>query len=388
MSFSKKTDSHEKQKITQILNIKNMALQDKYLGVPLLLQQDKSQSFSGMLSKFDGRLSMWKSKHFNQPGRTVLGSIATHQMTVFPMPKKVTDKIDSIQRNFFWNKDNNGREWFPKSWDVVASPKHLGGLNIRKTAEFNRALLTKLAWRLMNEHDALWVKIMAHKYFPDFNTLSDSMSTSGSWIWRGICEGLEIVKKHSCWEVADGKNINIWKDVWVPSLAKHVPSDMSSSLVYKVSQLIDIDTRNWDINMLKALFTNDIIDQIMRIKIRMQGRDKIRWLGTRNGSFTVKSAYNLLLNESQYIHDIQNSGVPLFPWKKLWKVQLPPKILHFIWRILHNCVATRDKLHKVVDNIDPLCPLCKCNDETCQHFLLDCPISKRLWFALDHILIG
>ncbi|XP_026459211.1 uncharacterized protein LOC113359854 [Papaver somniferum] len=354
MDFSKKTDNHVKQEITGISHIKNMALQDKYLGVPLLLQRDKSESFSGMLSKFDGRLSLWKSKHFNQPGRivlsqNVLGAISSHQMVVFPMPKKVTDRIDSIQRRFFWNKDTNGRKWFPKSWNVVSSPKHIGGLNIRKVVEFNKALLTKLAWRLVNEHDALWVQIMAHKYFPDFNPLSDAISSNGSRIWRGICHGLEIVKKNSYWEIANGNDINIWKDVWIPSLKKHVPSDRYSIHMTNVSQLIDIDTKAWNLNLLNALFPNDIVEQESQVAL--------------------------------------NTPIPNFPWIFFWKVQLPPKFLHFVLRIIQKCVSTRDKLHKVVSNIEPTCPLCKNDEESCQHLLLDCPVTQRIWFALDHTLV-
>ncbi|XP_026399356.1 uncharacterized protein LOC113295223 [Papaver somniferum] len=360
MAFSKKTENQTKHAITQILNIKNMALQDKYLGVPLLLQHKKSESFSGMMSKFGGRLSLWKSSHFNQPGRTilsqtVLGSLATHQMAVFPMPKKITDKIDSIQKNFFWHKDNNGRKWYPKSWSIVTSPKDKGGLNIRRSAEFNMALLGKLAW------------------------------SQGSWIWRGICQGLEFVKQNYCWEIADGKNINVWKDVWIPSLGKKVPSTMYSSNISRVSQLIDDNTRNWNHNMLKALFPIDIVDQILQIRIPLIGKDQVRWLGTRTGCYTVKSAYHILLQDSL---NQQNLNIPNFPWSKLWKVQLPPKILHLIWRILHNCVATRDKLHKVVSNIASTCPLCKQYDESCQHMFIDCPVTNRLWFALDHTLIG
>lgn len=106
MAFSKEIDNQVKHAITQIMNIKNMAIQSKYLGVPLLQQHDKSQFFSSTMDKFDGRLSRWKSNHFNHPGRTILtqtflGSIASYQMVVFPMPKTITDRIDGIQRRFF-----------------------------------------------------------------------------------------------------------------------------------------------------------------------------------------------------------------------------------------------------------------------------------------------
>lgn len=131
---------------------------------------------------------MWKGKFFNQAGRTILtqtslGSMATHTMSVFPMPKVLTDRMDSIQLKFWWSKDSNTRGVFLKSWDDVALPKDQGGLNIRKASIFNKALLTKLAWRMLDNEDAMWVQILCHKYFLGFHPISGELPTSGSWIW-------------------------------------------------------------------------------------------------------------------------------------------------------------------------------------------------------------
>lgn len=42
LDFSPKTDEHVKNTITNILGIQRMGLQDKYLGVPMLLQKKKT----------------------------------------------------------------------------------------------------------------------------------------------------------------------------------------------------------------------------------------------------------------------------------------------------------------------------------------------------------
>ncbi|XP_026400166.1 uncharacterized protein LOC113296041 [Papaver somniferum] len=286
LAFSPKTCNQDKNTITNILNIRRMGLQEKYLGVLLLLQKNKSESFSGMFDKFGGRLGIWRAKHINQPARTVftqtvLGSIDTHQMSVFPMPKKFTDGMD-------------------------------GGLNIRQTAIFNQDLLAKLAWMMLQDPTALWVQILMHKYLPNCFPLSDEVSENGSWIWRGICKGLKIVKQHYCWEIADGKDIIIWKDKWIHGCQNLVSSTNWSSNMVHVSQLIDQDTKYWNLSMFNTLFPTETVNQICRIRIPMLGKDRIRWTKTRNGQFTVKSTYNTLLDEASSSNTSSNTS---FPWK-------------------------------------------------------------------------
>ncbi|XP_026459630.1 uncharacterized protein LOC113360325 [Papaver somniferum] len=338
LAFSPKTCNQDKNTITNILNIRRMGLQEKYLGVPLLLQRNKTESFS------------------------VLGSIATHHMSVFTMPKKLTDRMDSIQRRFWWGKSNNNRGVYFKNWSTVANSKMKGGLNIRQSALFNQALLAKLAWRMLQDPNALWVQILMHKYFPNCSPFSDEISTNGSWIWRGIFQGLQIVKKHCCWEIANGRDINIWKDRWLSESKELVPSTNWSSGVEYVSQLIEQDTKSWDLNMVNVMFPEEIVEQICRIRIPMIGKDKIRWKGTRNRKFTVKSSYNILLDE--YSSGVTSSNNN-FPWKRMWKMSLPPKILHLLWRILQDCVPTREKMVKHVQTID------------------DIILYVRIWFSMD-----
>ncbi|XP_026399730.1 uncharacterized protein LOC113295613 [Papaver somniferum] len=273
LAFSPKTSSQSINAITNTLNIKRLGLQDKYLGVPLLLQRNKTESFSGLTGGFEIRLGNWRSKHLNLPARTVLGSLATHQMSVFPMPKKLKDRMDTIQKRFLWNKASNSRGVTLIPWTTIAGPKCKGGLNIRQTDIFNKALLTKLAWRMLNEPDSLCFIILKHM-------------SNVSWLWRAICKGLEVIKNYYCWEISNGKSINIWKDVWVPSLGVKVNSRFSSLGMVKVEQLIDSYTKSWNMNIVNALFSPDIVQEIAKIRIPMIGKDQIRWTRSRNDGST------------------------------------------------------------------------------------------------------
>ncbi|XP_026417585.1 uncharacterized protein LOC113313074 [Papaver somniferum] len=189
LAFSPKVPNNIKSEIANTLHIQRLALQDKYLGVPFLLQKNKVESFAPLMDRFNDRLAPWKSKFIAELGKTtltqvVLGTIASHHMSVFPMPKTVTDKMDAVQRNFFWNKKSGERGVSMKKWNHVAYPKYLDGLNIRQSAILNQALLAKLARRLIENPDAPWAILLRHKYFNGFNPLNCPLSRQGSWVCK------------------------------------------------------------------------------------------------------------------------------------------------------------------------------------------------------------
>lgn len=50
------------------------------------------------------------------------------------------------------------------NWDTVCRSKRCGGLGIRKAGAPNRALLSKLGWRVSTEHDPPWIQLLHNKY--------------------------------------------------------------------------------------------------------------------------------------------------------------------------------------------------------------------------------
>jgi len=57
------------------------------------------------------------------------------------------------------------------AWDKIYQPKKLGGLGLRKTKAVNLAFQCKLAWKVMQEKENLWVAIMTAKYLKHSNFL-------------------------------------------------------------------------------------------------------------------------------------------------------------------------------------------------------------------------
>jgi hypothetical protein len=49
-------------------------------------------------------------------------------------------------------------------WEMVSRPKDLGGLGIINTRLMNDCLMMKWIWKILQESDTLWFKILKAKY--------------------------------------------------------------------------------------------------------------------------------------------------------------------------------------------------------------------------------
>ncbi|KAL5777126.1 hypothetical protein ACOSP7_010052 [Xanthoceras sorbifolium] len=65
-------------------------------------------------------------------------------------------------------------------------------------------------------------------------------------------------------------------------------------------------------------------------------------------------------------------------WRFLWKLQLPPKIKHFLWKICHNCIPCFANLAARQIEVDPLCRFCHQAAEVPSHALWSCPLLIRI----------
>ncbi|XP_026395936.1 uncharacterized protein LOC113290560 [Papaver somniferum] len=153
----------------------------------------------------------WKGLILAQPcravlNRSLLASIPTYLMGCFLLPKKITNKIDAIQRDFWWGKDAGGKGYYPKAWPSLCKPILKRGLGFKDARKLNLAMLAKLAWRMVKEPDALWVKTMGARYFRNKSPLRTKCSAKISWTWKCIRQGLDLVQKYSIWEVGNGQD--------------------------------------------------------------------------------------------------------------------------------------------------------------------------------------
>lgn len=67
------------------------------------------------------------------------------------------------------------------------------------------------------------------------------------------------------------------------------------------------------------------------------------------------------------------------PWKKIRKLQVPPKVRIFWCRVLNEFLPARQVLWR--KHIEPIafCEVCGAQEETIRHVLIDCTVAREVW---------
>jgi hypothetical protein len=76
-----------------------------------------------------------------------------------------------------------------------------------------------------------------------------------SYTWRSVLKGAQLVKKGLIWRVGNGNSIDIWTDPWIPrGDTRRVITPKGTTLIQKVSELINPATEDWDEQLVRDLF--------------------------------------------------------------------------------------------------------------------------------------
>lgn len=174
--------------------------------------------------------------------------------------------------------------------------KSKSGLGFRDLETFNKAILAKKIWRLFESPHSLAAHILKSKYFPTFGVLDVKLGSNPSLIWHSFQYSIDLVKDDFFLRIGDGQLVHIWGDNWVPnSLTLHFqPSNILLDSKVLMSNLIDLDTQNWNYHLITQMFNSDLASFGYKIPLSLLGTtDKPTWIPVKNEVFSVKSAYAL-----------------------------------------------------------------------------------------------
>ncbi|GJW50312.1 hypothetical protein Tco_0091663 [Tanacetum coccineum] len=102
------------------------------------------------LNDLGGRLTLLKA---------VLGSMPIYHMSIFKVPMKVLQRMESIRSRFFLCVDLNRKNRYGK-WSKVLCSKEKGGLGVSSLYALNRALMCKWVWRFTTQKNLLWTRVI------------------------------------------------------------------------------------------------------------------------------------------------------------------------------------------------------------------------------------
>lgn len=128
---------------------------------------------------------------------------------------------------------------------------------------------------------------------------------------------------------------------------------------------------------------------IRSIPVHMDMSDVIGWHYDSKGRFSVRSAYKIhraALARQQHRagpgESESSNGKDDF-WHKLWSLDCPPKVKHFLWRLGQNTLAVRRVLQRREMKIETSCCMCHRLYEDGGHLFLKCKEVKAVWRELN-----
>lgn len=137
--------------------------------------------------------------------------------------------------------------------------------------------------------------------------------------------------------------------------------------------LWDQNATSWDRERVVGFYGEELGNRICVLPNLREGQtDRVIWYHTPNGIYTTKSGYSWLI-----LKKVRYEPHRIF-WRLIWKLNLPPKIRIFIWRLRHNLLPTNSKIKSINPDFNQSCPRCNAAVEALVHALRDCVKSREV----------
>ncbi|XP_075659063.1 uncharacterized protein LOC142628921 [Castanea sativa] len=213
----------------------------------------KKASFNYIKERVWRKLQGWEGKLLSQASREVLikaiaQAIPTYAMGCFKLPLSLCHEIEAMVKKFFWGQQGDKRKVHWVKWSELTKSKLEGGLGFRELALFNDSLLAKQAWQLLHNEGTLFYRIFKARFFPNSSFMEAKELATGSYAWKSILKGREVIQLGARFRVGNGKSVKIWQHHWLP--IKHPPL-ISSPIIESMENatvdcLMDNNTSKWD----------------------------------------------------------------------------------------------------------------------------------------------
>jgi hypothetical protein len=66
-------------------------------------------------------------------------------------------------------------------------------------------------------------------------------------------------------------------------------------------------------------------------------------------------------------------------WRRIWRLECPAKVHHFLWRLGHDSLPTRMNIEWKRVELDTRCPMCNTLFEDGVHLFIRCPEFVKVW---------
>ncbi|GAU43492.1 hypothetical protein TSUD_92030 [Trifolium subterraneum] len=248
------------------LNCKVGTFPTKYLGLPIGCDPRKIRTWEPVINSLRKKLSSWKCRSLSMGRRlvllkSVLSALPIYFLSFCKVPPGIISSIESLFKKILWGGVKRQKRSIGLN-GKVCKPKQEGGLGIKDLKLFNIALLGKWWWRLKNENDVLWHRVLVCRYGKSLDKVN---SKSSIW-WRDlnlvkkspVQGGMDWFEENLVKVVGNGRNTLFWRDPWV-----------GGESLYKIFD------RLYDISIDKDSLVFDML-------VETEGVRRINWRWRRN----------------------------------------------------------------------------------------------------------
>ncbi len=255
-----------------------------------------------------------------------------------------------------------------------------GGLGVLDLGNMNIALLAKWWWKLLSGRNFLWARLITKLYYARRRPLLEGASfTPFSYWWKSVLGSKEVFNCGAHFTLGSGKQVELWRDEWggMTPLCRQFPDIYRgvTAKTRKVSECFGGSGWKWNRILTEVpqvrLHSCAAIRELKELLSRIspgRGKDIIQWRRAQSGAFLVKSTYDFL----------QDGGVRVALFDKLWVTKAPLKVKIFVWTAIKSRILTKDILSRRGWTGDGVCVFCGVAPETTNHLLADCDAIKAL----------
>lgn len=210
IAFSKCTPRDNILFIKTCLNLSVCQGHDLYLDLPTFSLRTKWIQFGYLRDRVAKKLDNWKARFFSDGGleiliKAVIQAIPTYAMSCFRIPSSINHEIEALCANFWWGYSANGKKLHWKAWSKLKDNKEDGGLAFRDLSLFNKALLAKKIWRIIENPSSLLARFLKARYFKHMDIMEAPLGSNPSYIWRSLIWSRDIISNSLYWKVGDGE---------------------------------------------------------------------------------------------------------------------------------------------------------------------------------------
>ncbi|KAL5752202.1 hypothetical protein ACOSP7_022383 [Xanthoceras sorbifolium] len=223
--------------------------------------------------------------------------------------------------------------------------------------------------------NSLVARVMRGCYYPNGNFLMAAKKASGSYVWRSLMWGRELLEVGSCWHIGDGNSILIYKDRWISRPSKfQILSPPVLVEFAMVDQLKNVSS-GWNEVFIRNSFSFDDDQAIFCIPPSLSHLgDSLCWHYDSSRNYTVKSGYwvGMKIARSAGYSGLSGNDCNDSWWQFLWSLNIPSKVKLFIWRACLHWIPCVQVLAGRGMKVDVCYQLCGSNIEYASHALWGC----------------